>query len=157
MPKMNDKGEEQMYFANVEALKEKYVSEEMGQRREWLVFLGCESHHQLKELTLFCNENNVELIGGIYSGLLVNEKNIKNGFIVVEINTVHKVKVLPHLMKSCKLDPDRTGNIAIVLADGLSPHFKVLMDTLYEKLEKNVTYVGGGAGFYDYGAQTLCI
>jgi hypothetical protein len=54
-------------------------------------------------------------IRGIYSGLLVKEDYKKVGFIVIEVRSVFKTKVLPHMMKSCSQIDKIKGNMAVVL------------------------------------------
>lgn len=145
-----------MYFKNMDQLLAYYENPETNQSKEWLVFLADRSDYLLKDLTSYCNTQNIDLIGGIYSGLLVKDTYMREGLIVLEIHTVFKTKVLPHMMKSCNCQDAILNKGAIVIADGLSPQFKVLIDTLFSKLGDQVTYLGGGAGYYDL-VQRPCI
>ncbi len=145
-----------MYFKDLDALRTYYEKDDFSNKREWLVFLADRSDYFLMDLTKFCSANNIELIGGIYSGLLVKDEYMNEGLIVLEIHSLFKTKVLPHMMRSCTQEDLIINNTAIVLADGLSPQFKVLIDTVFNRLEDKVTYVGGGAGYYDM-IQRPCI
>lgn len=145
-----------MYFKNIDVLKDYFEKEDFSKPREWLVFLADKSDYFLKDLMNYCNKQNINLMGGIFVGLLVQEDYHREGLIVLEIHSIFKTKILPHMMRSCTQQDKIIHNAAIVIADGLSPQFRVLMDTLFNKLEDQVTYVGGGAGYYDL-VQRPCV
>lgn len=138
-----------MYFRNMSEVSSYYAQSPQNLKRSWIVFLGDQSQNMLVDLITFCNNNQIDLMGGIYPGLLVKDKYHRTGLILLEIEPIYKAKALPHVMRSFSNDTPTKNKAAIILSDGLSPHYKVLMDTIYSKVGSDVSYIGGGAGFYD--------
>lgn len=114
-----------------------------------MVLTADKSADDVLKLIALMNDQNISFFGGIFPALLVGSKTERHGFIIQKYQPLYCSIVLPYLMPF-KRDPaclqDAT---AIVLADGLSSQFKELTNTVYDKIGRNVKYIGGGAGFYD--------
>ena len=137
-----------MYFETLLELKENILNMDLHEKDELLILVGDKSYYHVNELIEFSNEENVKIFGGIYSGLLVGDKCHSEGFIIQKYTPVYTSVILPYMMR-CNLDFTKLKNAtALVLVDGLSSQMKALADTIYKKLDKNVKYIGGGAGFY---------
>lgn len=137
-----------MYIANLEDLKSYTNTLQLSPEESLMIFVGDKSESTLGELMKHLNSKNISFFGGIYSGLLVGDRNERTGYIVKKLEPVYTTLVLPFMMR-LKLDvSEYEGATAIVLADGLSGRIKDLTDTVYGKLGNKVTYIGGGAGFY---------
>jgi len=145
-----------MYFETAEGLKT-YINRIIVEPDEQLMILaGYKSADEVSEVMEFLNEKGINFFGGIYPGLLTGKNNKPYGFIVERFNPVFSSLVLPHMMRFNKDPATMKGYTALVLVDGLSPHMKALIDTLFKKMGTYVNYLGGGAGFYDLN-QRPCI
>jgi hypothetical protein len=147
--KYNGNGENVMYFNNIEKLKD-YVKEiEMKPSEQLMIFAADRSASEIDEVIEYLNEKEVKFFGGIYAGLLVGEKHLREGYIVNKLEVEYSALVLPYLMRyKTELNPSEDYT-AIVLVDGVSSQMKALTDTIYSKMGDTVKYAGGGAGFYD--------
>ena len=145
-----------MYFETAEELKT-YLNRLIVEPEEQMMILaGYKSADDVNEVREFLNEKGIKFFGGIYPGLLTGNENKDHGFIAERFQPVFSSIVLPHMM-IFKDDPvSLEGYTALVLVDGLSPHMKALIDTLFDKMGAHVSYLGGGAGFYDL-KQRPCI
>ncbi|NTV91533.1 MAG: FIST domain-containing protein [Clostridiales bacterium] len=138
-----------MYCNSYEELKSAVSKMTIDSEEKLMIMVGDKSEASVYEMMWYLKEKNISFFGGIYSGLLVGNKNYREGYVVHKVKPVFSALVLPHMMRF-KHDPaEFAGCTAIVVVDGLSGSMKVLTDTLFDKLGTNVTYVGGGAGFYD--------
>jgi len=121
-----------------------------------MILVGEKSGNDLDGIREYLNSKDIRFFGGIYPRLLVEDKCLEEGFIIEKYEPVYLSIVLPYLMRF-KMDKSLIeDNTALVLADGLSPKVQDLMDTIYDKVGNGVTYIGGGAGFYDL-KQRACI
>lgn len=138
-----------MYIEKFQDFKDYVSNLEIADCESLMVLVGDKSEATVNDLINYLNAKKINFFGGIYSGLLVGDKNERTGYIVKKLEPIYSSLVLPYMMR-IKLDPETlAGSTAIMLVDGLSSKMKDLTDTVYEKLGKNVKYVGGGAGFYD--------
>lgn len=138
-----------MYITTFEELKSHIATLEITPSEEMMLLVGEKSAEEVQELIHFLNERNIRFFGGIYSRLLYNGRSYSEGFLLQIHEPVYSSIVLPNLMRF-KLDiSDYKDATAIVLVDGLSDKMKILTDTIYDKLGDNVTYIGGGAGYYN--------
>lgn len=138
-----------MYIRELEDLKSYVEKLEVKASESLMIFVGDRSESDVKDLMSYLISKNINFFGGIYSGLLVSDKNERTGFIVKKVEPLYSAIVFPFMMRF-KLDLESVkGSTAIVLVDGLSSKMKDLTDTVFMKLGSNVSYVGGGAGFYD--------
>jgi hypothetical protein len=145
-----------MYFRNLLELKN-YVDESSFTPSEQLmIMVGDKSENQVNDLVKYLNEKKVNFFGGIFAGLIVGSSNKREGFIAKKVNPIFSTLVFPFMMRVTADSDTFCGTTAIVFVDGLSGRMKDLTDTVYEKIGMNVTYVGGGAGFYDM-KQRPCI
>ena len=145
-----------MYFRTWEEMKSYVEISDTASDEQWMILVAYKSCQEVEEMRNYLNVRSIQYFGGIYAGLLVGNKNEERGFLVQKVKPIYSTLVLPYMMRM-KVDPTAFGNAtAIVLVDGLSSQMKVLTDTVYGKLGKNVKYVGGGAGFYDL-QQRPCI
>lgn len=138
-----------MFLQSFDELKDYIAKLQLGTTEELMILVGDESADCVEELIQFVNGHNIKFFGGIYPELLVKEKSYSKGFIIKSFEPLYSSIVLPYLMRF-KLDREEIkDSTAIVLVDGLTDKFRELMDTVYNKLEDSVKYIGGGAGFYD--------
>lgn len=138
-----------MYLKNYEAFTRYIDSLEISENQSLMIFVGDKSESTVTDLMGYLNGKKISFFGGIYSGLLVGNRNERTGYIVKKLEPFYSTVVLPFMMRM-KTDPDTLkGLTAICLVDGLSSKMKDLTDTVFSKLGTNVTYIGGGAGFYD--------
>lgn len=137
-----------MFFKTIEELKSKVESTGTKPEEQLMILVAEGSAPYLNELMDYLNSKNISFFGGIYARLMVGDESLEQGFVVQVLEPIYSTLVLPYMMRF-RLEPESLKNsTAIVLADGLSSKLKVLTDTLYGKVGKHVTYVGGGAGFY---------
>lgn len=138
-----------MYFREYDDLTD-YVDElDIKDSESLMVFVGDRSANSLNNLITYLNGKEIKFFGGIYAGLLVQDRNEREGFIVKKFEPIYSSMVFPYMMRSKLTDEELKGSTAIVLIDGLSSRMKDLTDTVYNKLGTSVKYVGGGAGFSD--------
>jgi hypothetical protein len=137
-----------MYFKGLQEIKDYFDYKELQVGEELMIFIADQSDELYEPLTSYLKEKNIKFFGGIYPGLLVKDLYVREGLIVNIIRPVFKTKVFPFLMKSYRGVLD--NHVAFIIADGLSSQFKNLVDTVYGKYQDKVTYVGGGAGYYNF-------
>ncbi|SHJ47540.1 FIST signal transduction protein [Clostridium magnum] len=138
-----------MYLKSFFELKEYIENVKVESTENLMIMVAEKSAENVNELIGYANDKNIKIFGGIYSRLLVGNKSHSEGFIIQKYEPLYTAMVLPYLMRF-KLSLENFSNCtAIVLVDGLSSKMKDLTDTVYNKLGKNVKYIGGGAGFYD--------
>jgi hypothetical protein len=145
-----------MYFSSIEKLKDYIKDIDMQPTEQLMIFAADKSASEIDEVIEYLNKREVKFFGGIYAGLLVGEKYLREGYIVNKLEVEYSGLVLPYLMRyKAQLSPSEDYT-AIVLVDGVSSQMKDLTDTIYNKMGDTVKYVGGGAGFYDL-SQRPCI
>jgi hypothetical protein len=138
-----------MYFRNLDELKAYAAEAALSSSDQLMIMVGDRSADQVNDMIGFLNQQKISFFGGIFPGLIVGSRNIREGFIVEVLQPVYSSLVLPFMMRFSQDRESLKGCTAIVFVDGLSGSMKDLTDTLYGKLGCDVTYVGGGAGFYD--------
>ncbi len=114
-----------------------------------MIMVGEKSADQVPEMIDYLNQQNVSFFGGIFPEIIVGNKNRKEGYVVEKLQPVHSSLVFPFMMRFSQDREMLRGMTAIVFVDGLSSRMKDLTDTVFNKLGDTVTYIGGGAGFYD--------
>jgi len=138
-----------MYFESLNDLKNFIASSALSSEDQLMIMVGDKSADQVPEMMQFLNEKNVSFFGGIFPGLIVGKENKRTGFIAEILQPVYSSLVLPFMMRFSQDREKLKGYTAIVFVDGLSGRMQDLTDTVYGKLGSCVTYVGGGAGYYD--------
>jgi len=138
-----------MYLQSLQELQN-YVDNLSIQQNEKLMIMVAEnSTEELNEMRDYLNSKNVPFFGGIFPGLLNGNSHESSGFIVQKLESVYSSLVLPYLMP-LRISPESLMNCtAIVFVDGLSSKIRDLTNTVFNKLGKNVRYIGGGAGFHN--------
>ena len=136
-----------MYFKDLEAMTVFYENRSLTEGEALMVFLSDASDSLYKPMTAFFHQHEYPFFGGIFPGLLFDGKFYATGMIVLPIRVLFRSLVYPFMMK--KYEGDLHDKTTFVIADGLSPDFKNMTETLYEKLGPLPTYVGGGAGYGD--------
>lgn len=145
-----------MYFETLSQLTAYVDSIDLNPSEQLMILVGDESSESVAEMSNYLNSKNIKFFGGIYPSLLVGNKSKRFGFILQKFMPIYSALVLPYLMRMNMEPEELEGCTAIVLVDGLSSQMKELTDTIYKKIGNNVTYIGGGAGFYDM-TQRKCI
>jgi hypothetical protein len=138
-----------MYFSNLDDLKVYAADAVFSSSEQLMIMVGDRSADQVNDMIEFLNQKNISFFGGIFPGLIIGNKNMREGFIVEVLQPVYSSLVMPFMMRFSQDRESLRGYTAIVFVDGLSGSMKDLTDTLYGKLGNTVTYVGSGAGFYD--------
>jgi len=138
-----------MYFRNYSDLIEHLENLQIKDTESLMILVGDESEYAVSDMMDYLKNRNINFFGGIYSGLLVGNRNERTGFIVKKFEPVYSSLVFPFMMKIQVSPEDLRGCTALILVDGLSSQMQDLIDTVYNKLEGNVKYIGGGAGFYN--------
>ncbi len=138
-----------MYIRNLNDLLLYVDNLQLKPSESLMLFVGDKSASTVSDLMNYLNSKNINFFGGIYSGLLVSDRNERTGYIIKIVEPVYSSLVLPFMMRFKLELPEYKGATAVVIADGLSSKLKDLTDTVYGKLEDNVTYIGGGAGYFD--------
>lgn len=145
-----------MYFETLSQLTSYVNSIELKSSEQLMILVGDNSSEDVAEMSDYLNSKNIRFFGGIYPSLLVGSKSKRSGFIVQKYQPVYSGLVFPFITDIDIKPEDVKGCTAIVLVDGRSSQMKDLTDTLYRKVGNCVTYIGGGAGFYDL-VQRKCI
>lgn len=138
-----------MYFESISDLKSYISSTSLSSSDQLMIMVGDRSADQVSDMMEFLNERNISFFGGIFPGLIIGKENKRTGFIIEVLQPVYSSLVLPFMMRFSQDREKLKGYTAIVFVDGLSGSVQDLTYTLYGKLGGNVTYVGGGAGYYD--------
>ena len=138
-----------MYFSNLDDFKVFAQDAVLSSSDQLMIMVGDRSADQVNDMIDFLNQKNISFFGGIFPGLIVGNRNVREGFIAEVLQPVYSSLVLPFMMRFAQDRESLKGYTAIVFVDGLSGRMKDLTDTLYGKLGAAVTYVGSGAGFYD--------
>lgn len=138
-----------LYLLSLDELKKYIVQANIRETEELMILVGENSSNCVLELIDYLNDKGITFFGGIYSRLLYENNSYSNGFIIQRYEPIYSSIVIPNLMRF-KLDlSELIDSTAIILVDGLTDKMKDLTDTVYSKLGNNVTYIGGGAGYYD--------
>jgi hypothetical protein len=138
-----------MYFKTLDDL-ENYVSgASFSSSDQLMIMVGEKSADWVPEMIDCLNRHNVDFFGGIFPEIVVGNKNKKEGLVVEKLQPIYSSLVFPFMMRFSQDIEKLRGATAIVFVDGLSGRMKDLTDTICGKLGDAVTYVGGGAGFYD--------
>ena len=138
-----------MYFRKIEAFHQYAEGLALQDGEQLMIFAGDKSAEQVPEMRSFLGKCGIPYFGGIFPGLLHGCRFTRDGFLVQVVKPVLQMLVLPYMMKTPKDLESLSGHTAIVLIDGLSSRFRELIDTIEGKIGKQVTCVGGGAGYYD--------
>lgn len=145
-----------MFLKTAEEVKNYIDNLSLIENDTLMILVGEKSSNDLEGIREYLNNKDIRFFGGIYPRLLVEDKCLRDGFIIQIYQPVYLSIVLPCLMRF-KMDKSLIkDNTALVLSDGLSSKVQDLMDTIYDKVGNEVTYIGGGAGFYDL-SQRPCI
>lgn len=145
-----------MFFRTLDELKNYVSNSSFTSSDQLMIMVGSKSACFVSDMMDFLNEHSVSFFGGIFPQILVGNKNRDEGYIVEKLQPVYSSLVLPFMMRFSQDSEKLRGATAIIFVDGLSGRMKDLTDTVYDKLGDTVTYVGGGAGFYDMH-QRPCI
>jgi len=145
-----------MYFESLSQIKSYVDSIDLNPSEQLMILVGDNSSESVGELSDYLNSKNITFFGGIYPSLLVGKRSVRSGFILQKYRPIYSALVFPYSMRINMELEELKGCTAIVLVDGLSSQMKELTDTLYEYVGSNVTYIGGGAGFYNL-TQRKCI
>ena len=121
-----------------------------------MLYLGDRSASWLEQIRIESNARNITVFGGIFPGLLHDGSYMREGLLVQTVRPLYRALVHPFLFRLPSSLPPIAGNTAVVLIDGLSGKFRDLIDTMETKMGKGITYIGGGAGFYDM-VQRPCL
>lgn len=138
-----------MYLSNMASFVDHMDSHPIRNDQQVMIFLADRSHSWLDEITTIMNRQNIRFFGGVFPGLLYNGKYLREGMLIQIVRPVYQAIVRPFLFRVPKEFQQLEGHTAIVLVDGLSGQFRDLIDTVENKLSGNITYLGGGAGYYD--------
>ncbi len=138
-----------MYFTALEDLKKYVANSSFTTSDQLMIMVGEKSASFVPEMIDCLNKNNISFFGGIFPEIIVGNKNKKEGYVVEKLQPLYSSLVLPFMMRFSQDSEKLRGATAIIFVDGLSGSMKDLADTVYDKLGDTVTYVGGGAGFYD--------
>lgn len=138
-----------MYLRNMASFVDHMNACPIEEDQQVMIFLADRSQDCLSEITAFLNQRNIQFFGGIFPGLLHNGKYLREGMLVQVVRPVLQTIVRPFLFRVPKASQQLDGHTAIVLVDGLSSQFRDLIDTVENKLSGNITWLGGGAGYYD--------
>lgn len=138
-----------MYFDDLLELQAYVKGLDIAEDEQFMVLVGDESGELVNNLITFMNRSMIKFFGGIFPGLLVGTEMRKNGFILEKFKTIFSTMVIPDLAEPFQISQEIKGSTVIVLADGLSSRMKELTDIVYDNLGPEVTYFGGGAGYYD--------
>ena len=138
-----------MYIQNSKEFQAHVDTLTFSESESLLVIVGDKSEPDIQDMMAYLNRKKISFLGGVYSGLIVGDKLIREGFIIQKLTPVYTSIIFPHMMR-LKEDPSSfAGMTALVMVDGLSSKMKVLTETVFSKLGKNVKYLGGGAGYYN--------
>jgi len=138
-----------MYFKSLDELRNYVNSTSFLSSEQLMIMVGDKSADLVPDMMQFLNSRHVSFFGGIFAGLIVGNKKKSEGFIVEKLEPIYSSLVFPYMMRFSQDLEKMKGATALVFVDGLSSRMKDLTDTIQEKLGNEVTYVGGGAGFYD--------
>ena len=136
--------EANMYFRTLDNFKNYIDGSDFKSSEQLMIMAGDRSAGQIPEMIKLLKKRNISFFGAIFPEIIIGSKTIREGFVVEKLRPVYSSLVLPHMMKFSQDIEKLRGATAIVFVDGLSGMMKDL-DTIYEKLGKAVTYVGGGA------------
>jgi hypothetical protein len=138
-----------MYFETLTQLITFVEGIDINPLEQLMLLVGDESSESVPEVTNYLNSKNITFFGGVYPSLLVGSKSRRTGFILQKHQPVYCSLVFPYLM-GIEVEPQEYKDCtAIVLVDGLSSQMNELIETINQKVGNNLTYIGGGAGFYD--------
>lgn len=138
-----------MFFKTLDDLKNHVATSSFLSSEQLMIMVGEKFADQVPEMIDYLNQLNISFFGGIFPEIIVGNKSRKEGYIVEKLQPVYSSLVFPFMMRFSQDKEKLRGSTAIIFVDGLSSRMKDLTDTVYGKLGETVTYVGGGAGFYD--------
>lgn len=138
-----------MYFETLKQLQSYVEQLKIEEKDQLMIMVGEESSVFINELIGYLNSKGINFFGGIFPSLLIETQHTREGFIVHKYSSLFTSLVAPNLLP-IDIELEKINHCtAILLADGLSSKMKELTNTIYDKIGDRVTYIGGGAGFYD--------
>lgn len=125
-----------------------------------LVFLAEGAGWDLAGLSRWAQQQTVPLLGGIFPHAIADRTLLSKGGVVVGLKqplTVFRtpMNASPTLPEAMIALPEQTA--VLTLIDGLSPHVRPLVETLYDELGPAFTLFGGGAGSLSLTQQPCLI
>ncbi len=120
----------------------------------WLSLVAADDEHTTPEqLIHFCNKKGIQLIGGVFPGLIVEGQQKKKGALIRQFNCWHRPQLLPRLDQGIEtipfLDiPQPEGDMytCLTLVDGLTKNISDLLKKLHGHLGNKAKFIGGGCG-----------
>jgi len=119
------------------------------------IFFGEENHPDLEELVGKLNQLGISFFGGIFPGLVHDEKSYSSGVLLTPFNTLTEPVIIPNAGHGPEVIPTIFSDLALenpeeiaflVLVDGLYSRIGSFLKDLYHIVGPEVQYFGGGAG-----------
>lgn len=145
-----------MFLRSMHALTSFLDLLNLSDGEQLMLYVADRSDSWLEGIRTELNGRGLSFFGGIFPGLLYDGGYMREGILLQTVRPAYRALVHPYLLRVPKNLPAFSGMTAVVLIDGLSGKFRDLVDTMESKLGSGVTYMGGGAGYYDL-VQRPCL
>lgn len=117
-----------------------------------LIMLGEKNKPNLDEMILALNKNKIEFFGGIFPGVIYDDKKYEEGAVITVLPGLEPPFLIKGLSSGeIKLPSHPKIGIqkrytAIILVDGLTSNISLFLSNIFNRLGNSVHYFGGGAG-----------
>ena len=140
---------------SVENIISKLSNSDINKSEIALILFGEKNSPNIVELISAVNQKEINLFGGIFPGIIYEDKKYDEGAIVLTLPIVAKPYLINGLdSKEFKIPcfSEITANhsgkkyTAMILVDGLTRNISHFLSGMFNRLGNSVTYFGGGAG-----------
>ena len=115
-----------------------------------MLAIGEKATLDIDDLIARCNEQGIQVCGGLFPGVLYDEKHSEKGVIIRQVEASQEVLTIPKLSdldESITLpDLNEETHCAIILLDGLTGKIPLFLERVYEKYWNRLHYIGAGCG-----------
>lgn len=134
-------------------LLERLKSEKIETNDIFFLMIGEKLDFDVEAFIKLCNENSIEVFGGIFPAVIKNNELYYDEIVVKKIKSDFKPILLRHLnYKHDVREIFEAGfsfefkQTALIVVDGLSAGINGFLRGLYREFGNTVNYIGGGAG-----------
>ncbi|UNC92010.1 FIST signal transduction protein [Candidatus Contubernalis alkaliaceticus] len=145
-----------MYLSNPEVQEIVRATKELNSSEGRVVFIvmGEKSTVNVPELISGLNDEKINFFGGIFPGVIYDEKQTDSGVVLESFPVLYGPYVINDLDRNDFQLPEFTAihgeadkkHSALILVDGLTGNIADFLSQLFSRLARSVNYFGGGAG-----------
>ncbi|MEB1805880.1 MAG: FIST C-terminal domain-containing protein [Bacillaceae bacterium] len=121
---------------------------------EYVLILAAESElERVDEMLMYFREKSIECFGGLFPAVIYNNESYDRGAVLSVVSLVHPPAVIKGIDEPEIGITELFNNVstkeaqtALLFVDGLTPHVAEFLKSLFNKVGRSLSYIGGGAG-----------